>query len=239
MKNNRLLRVSALIALLIPSAILLSRHHDRAVRARRVRRLQGILERSWIQPLRRDQSALSMSEFDGLAAFRRRPGVTGLVYFNRYAEVRWAEDPKQTTKELFEFTKSHPLPESTIDAHTVRLPFIEPLPGRTSCAISIPLLERGFVQGLVRFNATDDALSDLADRGTELFPPAISRPARTRRGTEKEQESEQMYLNGLLYFQMGQDDRARKDWERAVELDPGDDEAREGLARLRPAQTGQ
>lgn len=233
MKNNRVLRVSALIALLIPSVVLLSRYHDRAVRTERVSRLKGFMERSWIQPLRRNQGALTMDEYDGITAISRQAGISDLVYFNKYSEVRWAEDPRQTTTELFDFSKTHPLPDAVIDAHTVKLPFIQPLPGGTSSSISIPLTERGFLQGLVYFKATDEALSALVEREAQLFPPAAPRPARVKIDDSKRQQSDQSYLNGLVYFQLGQKDQALKNWESAVELDPSNEDARKGLARLR------
>jgi tetratricopeptide (TPR) repeat protein len=45
-------------------------------------------------------------------------------------------------------------------------------------------------------------------------------------------QSEQAYLNGVLYFQKGDYALARKEWTRALKLDPSSDDAKAGLSML-------
>ena len=231
MKNSRW-RAAAAAFILLPASIVLWRQHDRGVRARRVAELKSLLEHAWRQPLELNQGALSMSEYDGLRALDRQPGISRLVYFNRYAEVRWSPDSTQITKELFEYALRYPLPDSIIDAHAVGLPIIRPLPGGTSYAIAVPLMERSFVQGLVFFEATDAALVSLLAQGDRLIPAPAPRPINSRGDSERSAQSQQAYLSGLIYFQRADDVRAKMKWRQAVSLDAGNEEAREGLRRL-------
>lgn len=45
-------------------------------------------------------------------------------------------------------------------------------------------------------------------------------------------QSEQAYLNGVIYFQKGDYELARKEWTRALKLDPASDDAKAGLSML-------
>ena len=165
----------------------------------------------------------------------RQPGITDLVYLNKYAEVRWFKDPAQMTVELSRFSGKFPVANAIIDAHTARLPFMQPLSGTPSYAIAIPMVERGESQGLVYFKATDAALTALLDRGGALFPPAAPRPVRP--GTAEveagnKHASRQAYLEGWIYFQRGDRKSATDRWRHAAALDPGNEDAREVLERF-------
>ncbi len=50
--------------------------------------------------------------------------------------------------------------------------------------------------------------------------------------------SSQAYLEGMIDFQKGDYVRARKDWERALTLDPTSDDAKAGLAKLDQLEKG-
>jgi hypothetical protein len=45
-------------------------------------------------------------------------------------------------------------------------------------------------------------------------------------------ESQQHYLSGVVYFQQGKKQKARDEWKLAVQLDPGNSDAKAGLDRL-------
>jgi hypothetical protein len=51
-------------------------------------------------------------------------------------------------------------------------------------------------------------------------------------GERRPQESQQHYLNGVILYQKGDYLRTKKEWDLAVQLDPSNDDARAGLARL-------
>lgn len=45
-------------------------------------------------------------------------------------------------------------------------------------------------------------------------------------------ESQQRFLNGIIYYQKGESEKARKEWLQAVKLDPSNADARAALAKL-------
>lgn len=228
-------RLVAVAAILIPSAVLAGRWHDRAGRTRRVAELQRLLERSLVEPLKRSQSVLAVNEYEVMSELDRQAGIADLVYLNEYAEVRWSKEPAQMTVDLSKFSEKFPVANALIDAHTAKLPFIQPLSGSPFHAIGIPLVERGHIHGLVYFKATDAALSALLDGGVARFPPAIPRPVRTGTGdvaAGNRQASSQSHLEGWVFFQRGDRKGAAVRWQRAAALDPGNEDAREALRCL-------
>ena len=50
--------------------------------------------------------------------------------------------------------------------------------------------------------------------------------------TADSQASQQSYLSGMIYFQKGDYDKARKEWLMSVKLDPTNSDAKAGLAKL-------
>lgn len=59
-------------------------------------------------------------------------------------------------------------------------------------------------------------------------------PATLRTSTQRDpQQSSQLYLEGVIYYQKGDLAKSRDRWERALALDPGNDDARVGLEKLK------
>ncbi len=56
--------------------------------------------------------------------------------------------------------------------------------------------------------------------------------SRSERSEEEKLKADEHYRAGLMYYQLGKLDEARREWRRALELDPGNKKARKNLARL-------
>src|SRR3989338_4812713 len=50
-----------------------------------------------INGLSRNQSAISMDEYDTITHFSKDERVASLLYLNKYGEVRWFKDPSKIT----------------------------------------------------------------------------------------------------------------------------------------------
>jgi ankyrin repeat protein len=61
-------------------------------------------------------------------------------------------------------------------------------------------------------------------RACPVYAPQVSEDNKRR--------SEQHYLSGMIYYQKEDYENARKEWRKAVKLDPGNDDAAFGLKRL-------
>ncbi|MEK7857874.1 MAG: hypothetical protein AAB320_01920 [Elusimicrobiota bacterium] len=63
-------------------------------------------------------------------------------------------------------------------------------------------------------------------------PPASGMTARTPSGADASRESQQHYLSGVIFYQKGDLEGARREWLRAKRLDPANSDAEAGLDRL-------
>ena len=82
----------------------------------------------------------------------------------------------------------------------------------------------------------EDALGELAKLGVLEEEAAALRgqlaEARRERSEEDRAKAEEHYRAGLMYYQLGKQDEARREWRRTLEIDPGHKKARKNLARL-------
>ena len=58
-----------------------------------------------ITGLSRNQSAISMDEYDTITRFSKDDRVASLLYLNKFGEVRWFKDPSKITMSFEEFSK--------------------------------------------------------------------------------------------------------------------------------------
>ena len=63
-------------------------------------------------------------------------------------------------------------------------------------------------------------------------PARSGPPARTPGSDSSGQESQQHYLTGIIFFQKGDTEGARREWLLAKKLDPANSDAQAGLERL-------
>ncbi|OGS41177.1 MAG: hypothetical protein A3J82_08430 [Elusimicrobia bacterium RIFOXYA2_FULL_69_6] len=49
---------------------------------------------------------------------------------------------------------------------------------------------------------------------------------------ENKRQSQQYYLSGIIYYDKGDFEKARNEWTHALQLDPGNPDAKAGLERL-------
>ena len=63
-------------------------------------------------------------------------------------------------------------------------------------------------------------------------PAGGAKPVRTSSTLIASQESQQRYLNGIIFFQKGDNEGARREWLLAKQLDPANADAQAGLDRL-------
>ncbi|MBI5631046.1 MAG: hypothetical protein HY921_09195 [Elusimicrobia bacterium] len=108
-----------------------------------------------INGLSRNQSAISMDEFDTVTRFSKDDRVAALLYLNKYGEVRWFRDPSEITKTFDEFTKRIALPTDAIEqAWLSKSPVIRAVPNLPMYDIAIPLALRGDVLGVLNIQVS-------------------------------------------------------------------------------------
>ena len=115
-----------------------------------------------IEGLSRNQSVISMAEFDTVSRFSKDDRVAALLYLNKYGEVRWFKDPSMMTKTFDEFSSSRsacpPTPSSRPGSRNRRScarcptcrsttsPFPWPLRGRSSASSTCRSAAKGVVK---------------------------------------------------------------------------------------------
>lgn len=200
--------------------------------------LQSAFAAALCPGLERSQNAMTMDEYDYISSLSRRPGVLNLVYLNKYGEVRWFQDPSQITCTFEQFSKAAPLPTDAVEqASLSKTPVVRAVPGPPLYEVAVPLVRRGETAGMVSFQATDETLRSLTTftgdyRALVAFPSRRTKPAHGKAHTRSARQSMQYYLSGLIFFQQGDLDKARREWEHSSALDPGNELAREAMQRL-------
>ena len=93
-----------------------------------------------IEGLSRNQSAISMNEFDTITRFAKDDRVAALLYLNKYGEVRWFKDPKYITWTFDQFSKEVTLPTDAIEqAWLSKSPMVRAVANLPLYDIAIPL----------------------------------------------------------------------------------------------------
>ena len=75
----------------------------------------------------------------------------------------------------------------------------------------------------------------LCRRALELLAQRPKLKLKTRSAespTDAMRSSQQRYLSGMIYYQKGDYEKARKEWKLSVKLDSANDDARAGLERI-------
>ncbi|MEK7858899.1 MAG: hypothetical protein AAB320_07120 [Elusimicrobiota bacterium] len=103
-----------------------------------------------ITGLSRNQSAISMDEYDTITRFSKDDRVASLLYLNKFGEVRWFKDPGKITMSFEEFSKQITLPTDAIEqAWLAKSPMVRAVPNLPLYDIAIPLAMRGEVMGVI------------------------------------------------------------------------------------------
>jgi hypothetical protein len=111
-----------------------------------------------INGLSRNQSAISMDEFDTITRFAKDDRVAALLYLNKYGEVRWFRDPSKMTMSFEEFSKQVTLPTDAIEqAWLAKSPMVRAVPNAPLYDIAIPLALRGEVLGVINLQVSREA----------------------------------------------------------------------------------
>lgn len=111
-----------------------------------------------ISGLSRNQSAISMDEFDTITRLSKDERVAALLYLNKYGEVRWFRDPSKMTLSFEEFTKQVTLPTDAIEqAWLAKSPMVRAVPNAPLYDIAIPLMLRGEVLGVINLQISRQA----------------------------------------------------------------------------------
>ncbi len=103
-----------------------------------------------INGLSRNQSAISMDEFDIITRLAKDERVAALLFLNKYGEVRWFKDPTKITEAFDQFQKEVTLPTDAIEqAWLSKSPVVRAVPNLPLYDIAIPLALRGDIMGIL------------------------------------------------------------------------------------------
>ena len=201
-----------------------------------VRRLAGLAEQ-WrarhgarlAAGLRGDPGHATIAESGFLSELAGEGGDLELTYFDALGRVRWAEDPALIGTPLDRYrTRTGVSPAWVARVFSSTAPAVRRVPETPFYEAAIPILAGGEVLGAVDMWFKPSTLEDLlADTRSE---PASPRQAAAT--DDALRASQQFYLSGLIYYQKGDYGRARAEWRKSVELDPGNSDAQAGLRRV-------
>jgi len=80
----------------------------------------------------------------------------------------------------------------------------------------------------------EEAAKQAAAAAAKAEPAAAAKTeaATAAASEENKRQSQQYYLSGIIYFNKGDLEKARNEWTHALQLDPGNSDAKAGLERI-------
>ena len=123
-----------------------------------------------INGLSRNQSAISMDEYDTITRFAKDDRVAALLYLNKYGEVRWFKDPSKITMSFDQFSKEVTLPTDSIEqAWLSKTPTVRAVPNLPLYDIAIPLALRGEVLGILNLQVSREGVVKVINKAMEKY----------------------------------------------------------------------
>jgi HAMP domain-containing protein len=123
-----------------------------------------------ITGLSRNQSALSMDEYDVVMRFAKDDRVASLLYLNKFGEVRWFRDPSKITYSFDQFIKEVTLPTDAIEqASLAKSPIVRAVPGLPLYDIAIPLALRGEVMGIINLQVSREGVVKVIEKAMKKY----------------------------------------------------------------------
>lgn len=123
-----------------------------------------------IEGLSRNQSAITMAEFDTVTRFSKDDRVASLLYLNKYGEVRWFKDPSMITKSFDDFTHQISLPTDAIEqAWLSKTPIVRAVPNLPLYDIAIPLALRGDVLGVLNLQISREGVVKVINKAMHKY----------------------------------------------------------------------
>lgn len=123
-----------------------------------------------VNGLSRNQSAISMEEYDIITRLAKDDRVAALLYLNKYGEVRWFKDPKYITWTFDQFAKEVTLPTDAIEqAWLSKSPIVRAVPNLPLYDIAIPLALRGEVLGILNMQVSREGVVKVINKAMRKY----------------------------------------------------------------------
>ncbi len=123
-----------------------------------------------INGLSRNQSAISMDEFDTITHFSKDERVASLLYLNKYGEIRWFKDPTKITMTFDQFQKEVTIPTDAIEqAWLSKQPVIRAVQNLPLYDIAIPLASRGEVLGILNMQISREGVVKVINKAMKKY----------------------------------------------------------------------
>jgi hypothetical protein len=120
--------------------------------------------------LGRNQSAISMDEFDTITRIAKDERVAALIYLNKYGECRWYKDPSQITKTYDQLKADGVFPTDAIEqAWISKSPSIRAVANAPLYDIAIPLALRGDVIGVLNMQVSREGVVKVIDKAMRKY----------------------------------------------------------------------
>ncbi len=130
----------------------------------------GLYAPTLIAGLSRNQSAISMDEYDTISRFSKDERVASLLYLNKYGEVRWFKDPAKITQSFEQFSKEVSLPTDAIEqAWLSKSHMVRAVPNMPLYDIAIPLSLRSEVQGVLNLQISREGVLKLINKAMKQY----------------------------------------------------------------------
>ncbi len=125
---------------------------------------------SLINGLARNQSAISMDEYDTVTRFSKDDRVAALLYLNKYGEIRWFKDPTKITETFDQFTKEVTLPTDAIEqAWLSKSPIVRAVANLPLYDIAIPLALRGEIMGILDIQVSREGVVKVINAAMQKY----------------------------------------------------------------------
>ncbi len=171
--------------------------------------------------LARDEDAVTLPEWDALAALKARPDVLFLAYFNERRAVRWFGDPALIASPYADFARRYPRADGALDRvfRTKTVQFVA-RPG-DAADILIPVLDGNRVAGAIDLAVIHPGAIPRASRGRSRVSPAPKDDAERRH-----------WLNALVLYMAGEREQAGAEIDACLGEAPRDADCRSLRRRL-------
>jgi HAMP domain-containing protein len=123
-----------------------------------------------ISGLSRNQSAITMDEYDTITRLAKDDRVASLLYLNKYGEVRWFKDPSKITMSYDDFNKHVPPASDSIEqAWLAKSPIVRAVAKEPIYDIAIPLSLRGEVLGILNLQVSRQGVVKVINKAMRKY----------------------------------------------------------------------
>ncbi len=123
-----------------------------------------------VKGLEENIDVITMPEYDIVSRLAGEDTIVSLIYFNRYGQIRWFNDPSMMGVSYDDFVQKVSLPSDAISlAIRTKTPKVRAVPDHAIYDIAVPLLFRGEVLGVIDLQVSRAGIEKIVGTAMEKY----------------------------------------------------------------------